>query len=200
MRAASTASASACTCRANLRARRTVTSPFAHSRDGAAFSRCACRAAESRTGFPHEVIDRRSCDSYNGCTRGTPEDVVRKHIQVLLIEDDTAIADLYGGRLIRDGYAVAFARDGEEGLQMARAEAPNLIYLDVRLPKVDGLTVLRELRNDPASADVPVVMLTNYDDPEVRSTGLELGARLVLLKSETTPAQLSSLTAEWIAA
>lgn len=125
---------------------------------------------------------------------------MRKHIQVLLIEDDTAIADLYGGRLIRDGYAVAVARNGEEGLEMARAEAPNLIYLDVRLPKVDGLTVLRELQNDPASADVPVVILTNYDDPEVRSTGLELGARLVLLKSETTPAQLSSLTAEWIAA
>jgi DNA-binding response OmpR family regulator len=123
-----------------------------------------------------------------------------KRIQVLLIEDDMAIADLYGSRLIRDGYAVAFARDGAQGLEMARAGAPHLIYLDIRLPKVDGLAVLRELRNDPSSAAVPVVILTNYDDPEVRSTGLQLGARQVLLKSETTPAQLSLLTREWIAA
>lgn len=123
-----------------------------------------------------------------------------KRIQVLLIEDDTAIADLYGGRLSRDGYAVAVAHDGEQGLEMARSDVPNLILLDLRLPKVDGLTVLRELRSDPASAEVPVVILTNYDEPDVRSTGIRLGAREVLLKSETTPAQLSTLTAEWTAA
>lgn len=125
---------------------------------------------------------------------------MEKRIQVLLIEDDTAIADLYGGRLSRDGYEVAVAHDGEEGLEMARAELPNLILLDLRLPKVDGLTVLRELRSTPACAAVPVVILTNYDEPDLRSTGIKLGAREVLLKSETTPSQLSTLTAEWTAA
>jgi DNA-binding response OmpR family regulator len=121
-----------------------------------------------------------------------------EHGVVLMIEDDQAIADLYRGRLSKDGYDVTVASDGEEGLELARSMVPSLIYLDLRLPKLSGFDVLRQLRSTDLLAGTPVVILTNYDAAEVRSTGLELGAQDVLLKSETTPAQLAGLTAQLV--
>jgi DNA-binding response OmpR family regulator len=117
---------------------------------------------------------------------------------VLLVEDDEAIADLYRVRLVKDGYDVAVARDGEEGLHMATSMHPDVIYLDLRLPKLDGLAVLRELRKDPDVAAVPVVILTNYEEAELGSGGRGLGVERILLKSETTPGDLASLTAQLI--
>lgn len=116
-------------------------------------------------------------------------------VDVLLVEDDEAIAELYRLRLLQDGFHVAVARDGEEGLRLATSAHHDLIYLDLRLPKLGGLDLLRRLRSDPAAAGVPVVILTNYEEPELDAMGSGLGVEHILLKSETTPAQLASLTA-----
>ncbi|MBV9100973.1 MAG: response regulator [Candidatus Dormibacteraeota bacterium] len=112
-------------------------------------------------------------------------------VRVLLIEDDEATADMYRLRLTTDGYEVLTASDGEEGLRRAAEDHPDLIYLDLRLPKLDGFEVLERLRADPRTETIPVVILSNYSEPDLRERGLRLGALEFLVKSDTTPAALS---------
>ena len=118
-------------------------------------------------------------------------------VKVLLIEDDEAASEMYRLRLAADGYSVVIARDGEEGLVMAEKEQPDLIYLDLRLPKLDGFQVLERLREIPGTAAIPVVILTNYGEPELRERGLKLGALEFLVKADTTPANLSQGVERW---
>jgi DNA-binding response OmpR family regulator len=114
-------------------------------------------------------------------------------IKVLLIEDDSAAAEMYRLRLVADGYTVIVAEDGERGLEMAGAELPDFIYLDIRLPKIDGFEVLERLRADPETAGIPVIILSNFGEPEFRERGLKLGALEFLVKSDTTPSNLSEV-------
>jgi DNA-binding response OmpR family regulator len=116
---------------------------------------------------------------------------VEDDVTVLLIEDDVAAAEMYRLRLVADGYLVMIARDGREGLRMAADEAPDFIYLDLRLPGLDGFEVLERLRADAATMHIPVIILTNYGEPELQERGLKLGALEFLVKADTTPAQLS---------
>jgi CheY-like chemotaxis protein len=113
-------------------------------------------------------------------------------VKVLLIEDDAAAAEMYRLRLAADGYTVVVGRDGEEGLRLAVEEVPNFIYLDLRLPGLDGFEVLERLRGDPATTHIPVIILSNYGEPELLERGLKLGALEFLVKADTAPAQLST--------
>jgi two-component system phosphate regulon response regulator PhoB len=120
-----------------------------------------------------------------------PSRLIDDDVRVLLIEDDEAVAEMYRMRLNADGYSVTIAADGEQGLRLAHDEQPDLIYLDLRLPTLDGLEVLERLRQDRATSGIPVVIVTNYGEPELRERGLKLGALEFLVKSETTPAHLA---------
>src|SRR5262245_45064119 len=93
--------------------------------------------------------------------------------RVLLIEDDTNIADVVRRYLERDGFSVEVAGDGRLGLARALETLPDLIVLDVMLPGMHGIDVLRALRR---AAPIPVVMLTSRGAEEDRVAGLELGA------------------------
>ena len=110
-------------------------------------------------------------------------------MKVLIIEDDDSIAEMYRLRLVADGYEVDIGHD--EGLQLAPG-APDVIYLDVRLPGMDGFEVLGKLRSEPATAAIPVIILSNYGDPALRQRGLTLGAQEVATKADMTPAELSA--------
>ncbi len=112
-------------------------------------------------------------------------------VKVLLIEDDVAAAEMYRLRLVADGYSVVIGRDGKEGLRLAADEAPDFIYLDLRLPGLDGFEVLESLRSAPETMHIPVIILTNYGEPELRERGMKLGALEFLVKADTTPAQLA---------
>jgi DNA-binding response OmpR family regulator len=125
---------------------------------------------------------------------GVPD---KPEVTVLLIEDDELTAEMYQQRLEHDGYRVIVAHDGEAGLAAARREAPDLIYLDLRLPGLDGFRVLEHLRANPLTRPTPVVILTNYSEPDLRARGLHLGALEFLVKAEVTPGQLSQSTGRW---
>jgi CheY-like chemotaxis protein len=118
--------------------------------------------------------------------------LVEDDVKVLLIEDDEFAAEMYRLRLVADGYTVVVGQDGEEGLRMATDESPDFIYLDLRLPGLDGFEVLERLRSDRATRHIPVIILSNYAEPELRERGLKLGALEFLVKADTTPAQLST--------
>jgi DNA-binding response OmpR family regulator len=120
-----------------------------------------------------------------------------REITVLLIEDDAAVAEMYRIKLETDGYVVRPAPDGETGLRMARDLQPDLVYLDVRMSGLDGFAVLEQMRTDPGLSALPVIMLSNFSEPELIERGLNLGARDYLIKAETTPADLSAHAQRW---
>ena len=117
--------------------------------------------------------------------------------RVVLIEDDMAIALMYQLQLASDGY-VDIAADGASGLRNVQELPPDLILLDIRLPNLAGMEVLRSIALDPRLAGVPVLILSNYGEPEMVREGLELGAREYLIKSQTTPIQLSMRLREYL--
>ena len=97
-------------------------------------------------------------------------------VNVLFVEDDPSVAQMYKLKLELDGYQVAVAADGEAAVQMATQDPPDIIFLDIRLPKLDGLAVLEALRADERTKAVPVVILSNYSERELVERGLRLGA------------------------
>lgn len=119
-------------------------------------------------------------------------------VKVLFIEDDPAVAEMYKLKLELDGYTVTVARDGEEGLKMATDAPPDIIFLDTRLPKMDGFAVLEQLRASERTKEVPVIILSNYGERELVDRGLKLGALEYLIKSQTTPANLSRGVEGWL--
>lgn len=102
--------------------------------------------------------------------------------RVLVIEDDMEIAGLVAYHLTRAGYRVETAADGVEGLVSLRREIPDFVALDRMLPRVSGDEVLREIRGEPATKGLPVLMLTAKGDRDDRIEGLELGADDYLAK------------------
>ena len=107
----------------------------------------------------------RSCDRYS---------IHVSHI--LIVEDDKDIADLIAHSLQKAGYATETAASGTAVLPKVKAAAPDLILLDLMLPGMDGLLVCQALRGDPATAAIPIIMLTARGDEAERIAGLELGA------------------------
>ena len=94
-------------------------------------------------------------------------------MQALVVDDDRVLADLVGFTLRHEGFQVSLAYDGQSALQKWRDEQPDLIILDLNLPKVDGFTVCRRIR---AEADTPIIMLTVRGEEDDIVRGLELGA------------------------
>lgn len=97
-------------------------------------------------------------------------------LTVLVVEDDPLISEMVTKNLRLEGYRVESARDGEEGLTKAREAPPDLILLDVLLPKLDGWEVLTQLRDDPRGRDIPIIMLTALSDESSKIQGLRGGA------------------------
>jgi phosphate regulon transcriptional regulator PhoB len=95
---------------------------------------------------------------------------------VLVVEDEPDIRDLIVLHLARDGFRCRTAASGAEALRQVKAQAPDLVVLDLMLPEMDGLEVCRRLRGDPATAGVPIIMLTARADEVDRVVGLEMGA------------------------
>ena len=95
---------------------------------------------------------------------------------ILVVEDEKEIQDLLAHYLRKEGFSPVLASDGEGAIHKARKEKPDLILLDILLPKADGLEVLRAIRSDETIGRTPVVMLTAKGEETDRVVGLELGA------------------------
>jgi two-component system response regulator VicR len=93
--------------------------------------------------------------------------------RILIVDDEPPIVEVLAYNLKRENYQVVVARDGEEALAQARREQPDLVILDLMLPKLDGIEVCKALRRE---RDVPIIMLTARDGEIDRVVGLELGA------------------------
>src|SRR5712691_8632085 len=97
-----------------------------------------------------------------------------------------------------DGYRVTVSQSGEEGVEVTTDLLPDIVFLDIRLPKMDGSEVLERLRADPRTKEIPVVILSAYGFNSLKDRGLRLSVREFLLKSETTPGSLSARVQDWL--
>lgn len=118
--------------------------------------------------------------------------------RVLIVEDDTLIAEMYRLALSRADYDVITAPDGEAGLQQARTVRPDFVFLDIRMPRMDGIELLRHLVTDATTRNLPVVMLTNYDDGSHRRATIDMGAKDYILKTSIMPGDLPTIVERWL--
>ena len=102
--------------------------------------------------------------------------------KALVVEDERDIRQLLVDNLFDFGYDVLESRDGGEAVQMASQELPDLIFLDVMLPVMDGFKVLRELRENPLTEAIPVILLTAVGAPEGEQRAMDLGVRHYISK------------------
>ncbi len=109
--------------------------------------------------------------------------------RILLIEDDAMSQDMLSRRLTRKGYEVLTAADGQEGLDLARAQAPDLILMDMSLPVLDGWEATRRLKSAPETGAIPIIALTAYAMIGDRERAIEVGCD----DYDTKPVELSRL-------
>ena len=140
-----------------------------------------------------DVLEAESRDLSTAMEK-TEEDDVR----VLFVEDDPAVAQMYRLKLELDGYSVEIATDGVQAVAKALADPPDIVFLDIRLPKLDGLGVLEALRGQEQTKQIPVVILSNYSERKLINRGLKLGALEYLIKSQTTPAKVAGGVEGWL--
>ncbi len=110
--------------------------------------------------------------------------------KILVIEDEEMLSTMYKVKFENDGYDVSVANNGADGLELAPKVMPNLILLDIIMPKIDGFAVLKKLKEDPKTKDIPVIMLTNLGQDEDISRGKEMGSAGYLIKANNTPAEV----------
>lgn len=104
--------------------------------------------------------------------------------KILLVEDDKSLREIYGVRLLAEGYDIVSAGDGEEALAMAIKERPQLIVSDVMMPKISGFDMLDILRSTTETKDIKVIMMTALSSEDQRQRGEQLGADRYLVKSQ----------------
>lgn len=109
--------------------------------------------------------------------------------KVLIVDDDSFLSGIYATKLEIEGFGVVTARDGEEGVKAALKELPDLILLDVLMPKLDGFEALRQLKQNETTKNIPVIMLTNLGQKEDIEKGLQDGAVDYLIKAHFVPAE-----------
>jgi len=113
----------------------------------------------------------------------------KKH-KILLIEDEEMLANMYETKFKNAGYEINKALDGESGLKLAIEDKPDIILLDIIMPKLDGFSVLRSLKEDNKTKDIPVLLLTNLGQDEDVKKGKAMGAIGYLVKANMTPAEV----------
>lgn len=110
--------------------------------------------------------------------------------RILIVEDETFIADLYSRQLTNAGYAVQTANEGNAGLQLLTSQTFDLLLLDIMLPGMNGLEILKNWKGKNPQSTMPVLLLTNLGQDSVIKEGFELGAAGYLIKASYTPAQI----------
>jgi len=110
--------------------------------------------------------------------------------KILLVEDEKILAEMYRDKFTQAGFEVFLAFEAKEGLKLAEKEKPDLVVLDILLPKENGITFLAWLRKKSETSLIPVVAFSNYDDPETKRTALRLGVKDYLIKTNYTPSEI----------
>jgi CheY-like chemotaxis protein len=110
--------------------------------------------------------------------------------KVLLVEDEEIMINLLQKKLIQEGYNVEVAINGEEGLKKIKELKPDIVLLDIIMPKMGGFEVMEEMRKDPELNKIPIVVISNSGQPVELDKAKELGAKDWLIKTEFDPQEV----------
>ncbi len=116
--------------------------------------------------------------------------MAKKKIKILLVEDDSFLLNMYATKFEIENFEVVVAEDGEKGFRMASTENPDIILLDIMLPKMDGFDVLKQIKNNQETANIPVILLTNLSQKDDIDKGLDMGAIDFLIKAHFMPSEV----------
>ncbi len=116
--------------------------------------------------------------------------MIKDKTSVLIIEDDSYISDMYKIKLESENFEVATAKDGIIGIKMLEKQKPDIILLDVVMPKMDGFDVLKIIKKNIELKGIPVVLLTNLGQKENVEKGFDLGADSYIIKAHFTPSEV----------
>ena len=143
-----------------------------------------------------EVQDSNASKTESG---GSAADIKADNFRVLVVEDDKFLRDLMVQKIVKEGFEVIEAIDGEDGFKIAVEKQPHIILLDLILPGIDGFEVLQKIRQDEKIGDVPVVILSNLGQKDDIDKGKKLGATDYLIKAHNTPGEIVDKVKEILA-
>lgn len=110
--------------------------------------------------------------------------------KILIIEDEEVLRKMYTARFEQEGINIVTACNAEEGFVLIKQEMPDLVLLDIILPRQDGIFLLKQLRGDIKTSKMPVLAFSNYDDPVTQERAEKLGVLGYLRKTDFTPTQI----------
>lgn len=109
---------------------------------------------------------------------------------IMIVEDDSFVMDIYQTKLAQEGFEVISAANGAEAMKKLESAKPDLMLLDIIMPYMDGLEVLKKIKENPELKSIPIILLTNLSQKEEIDKGLGLGANDYLIKSHFTPSEV----------
>ncbi len=110
--------------------------------------------------------------------------------KILFVEDDPLIVKIYTTRLVADGYQVFSSDNGEEGLKLAEKELPDIVVLDIMMPRMDGFGVLEKLRQNPSMKNKPILVYSNLAQEDEINRAKEMGATEFIIKANFSPTEM----------
>ena len=119
-----------------------------------------------------------------------------KNKTICIVDDQEVIVEMYKIKLEQAGYRVVVAEDGEQGYDVIKKIKPDLALIDIVMPKMDGLTLVRKIKKDRELKDIPIIILSNYTNPEENEEALKLGALFSLAKPHFLPSQILEIIDE----
>ncbi|MDD4874820.1 MAG: response regulator [Candidatus Pacebacteria bacterium] len=111
-------------------------------------------------------------------------------LKILVVEDEQILAEMYQDKFKKEGFEVIAAKDGKEGIKMMREQKPALVLLDILLPNENGIDFLKKQKKDPELSSIPIIVFSNFDDPETKKETLDLGVKEYLIKSNHNPREI----------
>lgn len=118
--------------------------------------------------------------------------------KLLIVEDEKMLADMYKQKLELSGFKVFSAYDAEEGFKVAKKVKPDLILLDMLLPRENGIGLLGKIRKEAEISRILVIAFSNYDDAQTKKEAAELGAKDYLIKTNHTPQEVVAKIKEYL--
>lgn len=110
--------------------------------------------------------------------------------KILIVEDEKILREMYRDKFIQAGFEVILAFSAEEGIEVIAKEKPDLILLDILLPRANGINFLERIKKEAEFNSIPVVAFSNYDDQKAKEDALKLGAKDYLIKTNYTPQEI----------
>lgn len=110
--------------------------------------------------------------------------------KILIVEDETILIEMYRDKFVQAGFEVVLAYSAEEAFKILQKEIPDLILLDILLPRENGVSFLARIKKNPKLSSIQVMAFSNYDDPETKKQAFKLGVKDYLIKTNYIPSEI----------